>query len=159
MALVFGNMGLDLRQFPDLVPQGRKIASAQTLAATPTLVGFERLHVVALLGGEQWPLVLGMARLTTPFPFRLGLAGRRFGVRMLGAGWKRRVLGRLSQTCFEFGHSLGERRYLRQQCPNNRLRFRRLSSNQLLSYFQRHAQDVAEIAFCAKSSFLGHSGV
>jgi hypothetical protein len=153
VALVFCDVRLDLRQFPDLMPQRRRIASAQTLTATTALARFERLNVVALLRGEQRPLVLGMARLTASFPFRLGLRGWRFGVRMLRTRRERRILGGPSETCFELGHALGERRHLRQQCPNNRLRFRRLSSNQFLSYFQRHAQDVAEIAFCAKSSF------
>jgi hypothetical protein len=159
MPLVFGDVRPNLWQFPDLMPQWGKIASPQPRAATTALGWLERLHRVTFVRGDQRPVVLGVPRLTAPFPFRPGLLGVRFGVRMLRAGWKRRIVGRLTQPRFELGHTLGKSCDLRQQSSDNRLCLRRLPSDQFFRYSQRHAQDVAEIPSCAKSSFLNHAGV
>uniref|UniRef100_A0A7C4LJQ6 Uncharacterized protein n=1 Tax=Schlesneria paludicola TaxID=360056 RepID=A0A7C4LJQ6_9PLAN len=50
---------------------------------------------MALLDGDQRPLVLGMAGLSTLLPARLGLLGNRLGVGMLARRRQRRIAGRL----------------------------------------------------------------
>jgi hypothetical protein len=65
MALVFGDAGLDIRQFPNLVPYGLGIGAAQGSSAAAGGRRRTRDDLLALLGGEQKPFTVGMARLTT----------------------------------------------------------------------------------------------
>src|SRR3989304_123914 len=53
MTLVLGDVRLDLRQFPNLMPQRLRVAAGQLLAATPALGRFERLPPLALVGGTE----------------------------------------------------------------------------------------------------------
>jgi hypothetical protein len=73
---------------------------------------------------------------------------------MLRARRQRGVLRRFVQSSFEFGNAAVLRSNMRQQHPNDGLRLRRLTCDQFIrDLIQRHAQDVAEIGRCAKSSF------
>jgi hypothetical protein len=63
MALVFGDSGLDLGQFPDLVSQRLRVGSRQRGGAATAGGRPTGDDVVTLLGGEQRPLVFGMAGL------------------------------------------------------------------------------------------------
>ena len=92
MPLVLTDQRLDLRQFPNLMPQRRGITAPQTPAALATNRRRERYHLLALIAGDQGPLVLGMPRLTARPLFRLGLGRSGFGVGMLGTGRQRRIL-------------------------------------------------------------------
>ncbi len=92
MPLVLTDQRLDLRQFPNLMPQRRGITAPQTPAALATNRRRERYHLLALIAGDQGPLVLGMPRLTARPLFRLELGRSGFGVGMLGTGRQRRIL-------------------------------------------------------------------
>jgi hypothetical protein len=85
MALVFGHQGLDLRQFPDLMPQRLRITAGEFLATTSAFGQFESLHVVALVAGNQRSFVFFMAGLPAAFRLRFLLRRLRSGVRMLVA--------------------------------------------------------------------------
>lgn len=64
MALVFGDAGFELRQFPNLVPQGLGINAAQGRSEAAAGRRHARDDLLALLSGEQRPLVFAVARLT-----------------------------------------------------------------------------------------------
>ena len=86
--------------------------------------------MVAVFGGNQRPLVFLVARLAAASLLRLPLLPLRLGVRMLRAGRQRGVLRRLA---FDLPSQVPIRlqlRNLRQQRADDRLRFRRLASNQ-----------------------------
>ena len=96
MPLVFGHVRLDLGQFPHLMPQGCGIAAGEFLAAASALSRLERLHVVAVLGGDQRSLMFFVPRLSAAFLLRPTLGQGGFGMGMHAAGRQRGVLGRLS---------------------------------------------------------------
>jgi len=143
MPLVLGHMRLDLRQFPDLVPQRLGVAPGELLAAASALGRLQRLHLVAVLGGDQRSLVFLMPRLSAPFLLRPTLRGRGFRVGMHRAGRQRGVLGRFSPAfqlldpCLQSGN-------LCQQQADDGLGFRRLASDDFFRNSQRHATVVAE---------------
>jgi hypothetical protein len=87
MALIFGNGRLDLGQFPHLLPQrveiGAMVVAAKALAVATAGRRLEHHDVVALLGRNQRPFVLGMAGLSAAVALRIRLDRRRLGVRML----------------------------------------------------------------------------
>ena len=84
MPLVFGDAGLDFRQFPNLVPQGLRIGAAQGCSATAAGRRHTRDDLLALFSGEQRPLVLGVARLTAGTSCRFPRMTHRLGVRVFG---------------------------------------------------------------------------
>lgn len=156
MELVFGDDRLDFGQFAHLMPQrfkiGAMIVAAKVLAAATTGIRFEHHNLVALFDRNQGPLVPRMARLTAAASRRFRLGGGRLGVWMRCRGRQRRVLRRLPEPLLKLRHSprehgdlLRKRRHLRQQRANDRLRFRRLPSNDFLRDLkpQRHAPNVA----------------
>jgi hypothetical protein len=118
MPLIFGDMGLDLGQFPDLVPSRLRVAARELSAATPALDRLQRLHVVALFGGDEGPLVLLVAGLPALLLFG-ARPRRRPGVRMLNAGRERGVLWRLAGL--EFGQPIRQPLDLSQQGADDRL--------------------------------------
>ena len=108
--------------------------------ATPAGGRLERLDVVALVRGNQRPLMFRMARLPTASLLRLLPLPHGLSVRMLRARRQRRVLRGFArsltpqelQLCLRLCQS-------RQQRTNDRLRFRRLSGNQFFRDNQVHA--------------------
>ena len=92
MQLVLRHVRLDLGQFPHLMPQRFRVAARELLAATPTFGRPQRLHVVALVGGNQGPLVFLVAGLPATFLLRLAFRRLRPGVWMLRAGRQRGIL-------------------------------------------------------------------
>jgi hypothetical protein len=95
-----------------------------------------------------------MAGLTARLAVGFWFAGRRLGVRMLPRGGQRRILRRLAEPLLKLGHApreygdlLGQRRHVREQRTNDRLRLRRLASNHLFrndrNNRRRHAPNVA----------------
>jgi hypothetical protein len=103
---------------------------------------------LALLDGNQGPLVLGMTRLPPRFLAALFRLRRRLGVWMLARWRQRRIAGRLVQAGFQLRQSRLQFSDPRQQQTDDGLHLRRLPSNQLCGdqQFQRHVPDVAEIA-------------
>ena len=83
MALVFGDPGLDLRQFPNLVPQGLGIGAAQGCSAAATGRRHAGDDLLALFSGEERPLVFGVARLAAGAAWRLRRGAGRLGMRVL----------------------------------------------------------------------------
>src|SRR3990172_1843925 len=145
MPLVLGHDGLDLGQFPHLVPQRLRVAARELLATTPTFSRLEWLHAVAVFGGNQRPLVLFVAGLPATLLLRLAFGRLRPGVRMLRARRQRRVLRRLTLPLpFQLLDPRPQLDNLRQQRPNNRLGFRRLAGNDFFRDYQRHAIVVTE---------------
>src|SRR3990172_6462293 len=96
MTLVFGDVRLDLGKLPDLMPQRLGIAAAEPLTAAAALGRLEFLHLVAVLAGNQRPLVLRVSRLTAPPLLRLPFLDHRLGVEMLRTGRQRRILRRFA---------------------------------------------------------------
>ena len=139
MALVFGHQRLDLGQFPYLMPQRFRVAARKLLATSSAFGRFERLHVGALMGWNQWSFVFFVAGLPTTFLLRFTFRRLGPGVRMLRAGRQRRVLGRFAflppfqflDPRLQFGNFL-------QQRKNNRLCFWRLANNDFFGNIQRH---------------------
>ena len=132
MALIFDDDRLDFGQFPHLMPQRVAIAASQLLAAAPTRIWFEGDDLVASLGWNQRPFVPRMAGLAAAIALRLGLVGRRLRVRMLRARRQRRILRRLAESGLQFSHPCRQCSDLSHLRTNNRLRLRRLPSNQFL---------------------------
>lgn len=131
MLLVFGDEWLDLREFPDLMPERALIRSAQLRAATSTGFGFHCDDFGAVFCRDELPLVPLMSRLTTAVLLRLRSRRLGLGMRMLGAGRERRVLGRFVEPGFELCDPSILLRNPGQQQPNDHLRFRRLTGNQV----------------------------
>ena len=150
MTLVLGDKRLDLRQFPNLMSQWSGIVTPQTSATLATRSRFKRHHFLALVGGNQRPLVLGVPRLTTRPVLRLGLGRSRFGVGMLGTGRQRRILRGLVQTRCQF-------RDPSEQLLDKRSHYwRHLGFNfggNRPGDGISHAPSVVEIGRCAKTSF------
>lgn len=69
MPPVFTDVGFDGGQFPNLVPQRSGIVAAKFSVATPTTVGLHRHDLLALLSGNQSPLMLRVPRLPAAFSF------------------------------------------------------------------------------------------
>ena len=115
MTLILRDDRLRLRQLPHLMPQRLGVVAPQRRAAPATLRRLERHDLVALLDGNQWPLVLGMPLLPAAFSFlrRTRLRGRfirprRFRMRMLGTRRQRRIPRRLPsrpQLGLQLGHA------------------------------------------------------
>jgi hypothetical protein len=101
MTLIFADQRLDLRDLPDLMPQRRGIRTGKCSAAATAIHGLAGDDFLALLAGNQRPLVFGMPRLAAPWLWRLGLRPRWLGVRMLAAGRQRGVARRLLR-CRQF---------------------------------------------------------
>ena len=145
MPLVFGHLRLDLGQFPHLMPQRLRVAARELRAATSAFGRFERLHVVALVGGNQRSFVFLVAGLPAAFLLRFAFRRLRPGVRMLRAGRQRGVLRRLAfRLPFQRLDPRLQFRVVRQQRANDRLGFGRLASNDFFSDSRRHATVVAE---------------
>ena len=103
MTLILGDVRLDLRQFPDLMPQRLGVAARQFLAAAAALSRLERPTSLQSLGGHQGPLVLGMTGLAAPFLLGLGCrGGAGLACGCCAAGRQRGVLRRLVQAGFQF---------------------------------------------------------
>jgi hypothetical protein len=68
MELVFRHVGLDFGKFPNLVPQGLGVQAPKLATAPPTGFGFQGDGFIAVLRGQQRPLVFGMPRLSAWFP-------------------------------------------------------------------------------------------
>ena len=142
MQLVLRHVRLDLGQLPHLMPQRLRVAARKVVAATPTFGGLARLNVVALLGGNQGPLVFLVTGLPATFLLRLAFPRLRACVRMLGAGGQRGILRRLSSAFQLLGPRLQPGNF-RQQQANDGLGFRRLACDNLFRDFQRHAHCCA----------------
>ena len=144
MPLVLGHVRLDLGQLPHLMPQGFGIAAGEFLAAAATCGRLERLHVVAVLGGQQRTLMFLVPRLSAALLLRFTLGQGRFGMGMHAAGRQRGVLGRFSpafqllDACLQLGN-------LRQQQADDGLGLRRLTGDDFFRDSERHALDFAEI--------------
>ena len=63
MALVFGDDGENLRQFPNLMPQGFEIGASQRFAATSTGRRQTGYHGLAFFDGDQGPFVFNVTGL------------------------------------------------------------------------------------------------
>jgi hypothetical protein len=134
MPLIFAHDRLDFGQFPDLMPQRCRIVAGKFRAATAAFGRFGRLHFVALLAGNQRPLMFLVARLPTAFLLRLATLRLRPRVGMLRTGRQRGVLRRLAfhQPLQRLDPRL-QFRVVRQQRANDRLGFGRLTSNDFFS--------------------------
>ena len=82
--LVFGDQGLHLRQFPNLMAERCGIGAGQRGTTTSAGRRYTRDDVTTLLDRQEWPLVLGMTGLGASAPSRFGLDPWRLGVRMGG---------------------------------------------------------------------------
>ncbi len=150
MTLVLGDKRLDLRQFPNLMPKGIAIVAPQRSATLAAGGRFKRHYFLALVGGNQRPLVLGVPRLTTRPVLRLGLGRSRFGVGMLGTGRQRRILRGLVQTRCQFSDPSQQLLDKRSHCGRHLgFNFGRDRPGDGIS----HAPSVVEIGRCAKTSF------
>jgi hypothetical protein len=148
-----------------------RVAVAKVHPAAAASSRLERNDFVALLDGNQGPLVPRMAGLAAALAFRFRLGGGRLGVWMLCRWRQRRVLRRLTEPILQFsyfpfqrrhllvqrGHVFGKRGILSQQRANNRPRLRRLASNHFLRDFDlrstRHANNVAQTAKSTQDQF------
>jgi len=140
MPLVLGHVRLDLGQFPHLVPQRLRVAARELRAAAPTLGRLQRLHVVALVGGNQRPLVFLVAGLAATLLLRLVFRRLRPSVWMLRARRQRGVLRRLAfHLPLEFLDLRLQLGNLRQQQADDGLGFRRLASDAFFRDSKRHA--------------------
>ena len=99
---------------------------------------------------ETGSLVFRVSRLPAAILLRLWFGRDVLRVRMLRARRQRGVLGRLPQAR-DFRLQF---RDLREQQPNDGLRLRRLTRDQVFGDLQRHALDVANFRRCPKTSFL-----
>jgi len=137
--------------------------------APATLLRFERHDLLTFLNRNQRPFVSGMSGLPTTFSLRFYSNRRRACVRMLSAGWQRRVLRcpvLLSQfqlqsrdLSLQSNHLRSEFCHLGHQCPNDRLGFRRLTRDHILrNRFQRHLRGVANSSIQRKASFQPVNG-
>jgi site-specific DNA recombinase len=106
MALVFGDAGLDFRQFPNLVPQGLEIGAAQGCSAATAGRRHAGDDALALLGGEERPLVLGVARLAAGSSWRFPCRTDRLVVGVFGRRWLGGIGGVLVEPGFEVGDVL-----------------------------------------------------
>jgi hypothetical protein len=130
------------------MPQWFGITTSQFSTAAAACGRLEDVQFVARISRQQWPLVFRVPGLATPLILRLGFLGRWLSVRMLRAWWERRILRCFVQPSFQL-------RDLCQQQPNDGLRLWRLTSDKFFrDLLERHNQDVAKIANCAKTSFL-----
>jgi hypothetical protein len=150
MQLIFSHVRLDLGQFPDLMPARLGIVAGQFRAAAATLRGLHRLNVIALFGGNEWSLVLRMARLSAALLLGFGLS-RRLGVRMLRTRRQRRVLRRLS--AFQFRYPRREPPHFREQRTDNRLGLQPKTGQLFFREQERHTYGVAEVRSREKTSF------
>ncbi len=137
--LVLGHVRLDLRQFPDLMPQRLRVAARELRPACRHSLGrsgYTSAHWsvgITLVG-------LLVAGLSATVPFRLPSRWLRPGVRVLRAGWQRGVLRRLAlrlpfqllDPCFQLGN-------LRQQQADDGLGFRRLAGDDFFGDYRFHA--------------------
>ena len=147
MPLVLGNQRLDLRQFPHLMPHRIRVGTDEFFAATSTRSRLARDDVRAIFNRNERPLCLAMSRLPAAVLLRLGFLPRRLGMWMPRRRRQRRVLRRLPQSRqlrLQLRQFRPQRRDLRKQQPNDRLRLRRLTSNQFCGNLQRHARDIAD---------------
>ncbi len=163
MLLVFRDLGLDERKFPDLVTQRFRIFTLKSLASSPAGFWKEGDDFVAFLGGNERPFMFGVAGLPATFFLGLLFVAWRLGVWMLGARGKRRITGVLleaGQFCFQLVNALfiiGETLFIViDDTDDERLDVGRQS----LQLFgrdgrlrQRHARYVADFSLCAKSNF------
>ncbi|MCA9114601.1 MAG: hypothetical protein KDA79_05905, partial [Planctomycetaceae bacterium] len=69
MLLLFGDQWPDRRQFPHLMTQWIGIVAIEHLAALPAGLRPGGNLLVAVRGGDQWPLILLMRRLAVRFRF------------------------------------------------------------------------------------------
>ena len=153
MPLILGDGWFDLGQLPHLMPQRFLVAARERLAATPAFGRLERLNVVALVGRNQWPLVLLVTGLPAAFLLRLAFWRLRPGVWMLRAGRQRGILRRLALPLpLEFLDPRFQLGNLRQQQPDDRLGFRRLASDDFFRDYQSHAH-----CCCTKPVFKSRS--
>jgi len=120
------------------------VIPAELGAATTTCGWAQRNHLIAFFDGNQFSLILLMTSLAATFSFRFVFATRWLCMRMLRTGRQRRVVRRFAEPGFQLLN-------LRQQQPNDRLRFRSLPSNQIFRDFQRHGRVIAEIQISGKS--------
>ena len=78
------------------MPQRFRVAAGELRTTTSAFGRFERLHVVALVGGNQRSFVFLMAGLPATLLLRLASGRLGPGVWMLRTGRQRGVLGRLA---------------------------------------------------------------
>lgn len=89
MLLILGDNGLRHGNFPDLMAEWFWI---RTFQFRPALAAFCRSRwndLIAISGGDQFSLLLGMSGLSTSFPSRLLTWRNRLGVRMFCSWWNR----------------------------------------------------------------------
>ena len=123
---IFGDDGLDLGKFPDLMAKGFGIGPRESFAALAALVGNDLDDLGTLLRRNERTFVLVVPRLAAAFAFRCALArllGKRLVVRMCGRRRHRRIRGSLplkplqsSELVFEFRDASGQ--------PNDRIGLR-----------------------------------
>ena len=97
------------------MPQRLGVAARELRPATSALGRLERLHVVALVGGNQGSFVFLVAGLPAAFLLRLAFRRLRPGVGMLRAGRQRGVL-RVSFACVQAARSALP---IRRSSPSN----------------------------------------
>ena len=117
MLLIFGDDRLGRGNFKNLVSKRSGIDARQLAFASSALAGPKRQDVVALIGGNQQSHVARVAGLgSLLFGFlarsRFWFLRHRFGMRVLRAGWQRRILwgGRriLQSRCFNLFGQQGD---------------------------------------------------
>jgi hypothetical protein len=89
VSLRFGDDRLDLGQFPHWMPPRLGEYPPQSRAAAATRGRHQRHDLLALLDGNQRPLLLGMARLTAGLLAALVPRRRRCDTRVLARRWDR----------------------------------------------------------------------
>ena len=94
VALVLGDDGLDLGEFPDRMPERGRVGPGEGRVAPPAGRRGDRDDPVAVVGREERSGVLVVPRSATAFLAGSGPDRGRLGVRVLGAGRDGRVRGR-----------------------------------------------------------------
>ena len=93
MPLVFGDVGLDLRQFPHLVPKRFGIAPRELFAAAAAFGRLQRLHLVARLSGQQRAIMFLVPSLSATFLLRPSLRRCWFGMGCTALGGNEEFCG------------------------------------------------------------------
>ena len=108
VALIFGDDGKNLGQFPDLMAQRLGVGAAEGFATTSAGRRQARHDDLALLDGDQGAFVFGVSGLAAALAALGAFGSRRLGVRVRG-GRRQGGIGRVfAELGFEFGDAGGQ---------------------------------------------------